>query len=432
MLTVAEALDAIVRQTVPFAPQAMPLAEALGLTLAERVLSDVDSPPFDKALMDGYAVRSEDIRGAGTELEVVEEVTAGRVPSRAVAAGQATRIMTGAPIPEGTDAVVKVEETEAVETVSGERVRILADSARPEQNLIRRGTSMRSGEVVLEAGRQLRAQELSALAEMGCHEVLARRRPTMAVLATGDELVPVSETPGPGQIRNSNETMLAAQIEQAGGQAVSLGIARDEREALRERIESGLQHDVLLLSGGVSAGKLDLVPSELERAGVEQVFHKVRVKPGKPVWFGVLRREEDGDSASGSGSSTGRNSCLVFGLPGNPVSSMVCFELFVRTAMRRLCGQQDAKPQTISARLAHPHSHRDDRETFFPAAFAWTQDGPAVTLMKWHGSSDLQATRDANAMVVFPAEPREHQAGDFVDVILWQADFSEIRMSSAF
>jgi molybdopterin molybdotransferase len=412
MLTVSEALEAILREVDPLAPEARALGDSLGLTLAQQVLSDVDSPPFDKALMDGYAVRSEDISAGGTELTVVDEVTAGRIPSRAVESGQATRIMTGASIPDGVDAVVKVEDTEE----AGEnRVRILADSAQPEQNLIRRGTSMKSGEVVLDAGRPLRAQELAALAEMGCHQVSVRRRPTMAVLATGDELVPVSEKPGPGQIRNSNETMLAAQIDQAGGKSVPLGIARDERSHLREKIEAGLQHDVLLLSGGVSAGKLDLVPSELERAGVEQVFHKVRVKPGKPVWFGVLR----GGNGPAPGASGRRNSCLVFGLPGNPVSSMVCFELFVRTAIRRLCGQQEAKPRSVSARLTHPHIHKDDRETYFPAAFEWSGEGPKVTLMKWHGSSDLQSTRNANAMAVFPAEPREHSAGDLIDVLLW-------------
>ena len=406
MLTVEEALDEILRSVEPLAPEARALGESLGLTLAGQVLSDVDSPPFDKALMDGYAVRSEDILGPETELTVIEELMAGRVPTRGLEAGQGTRIMTGAPIPDGCDAVVKVEETESTNNT----VRILAESARPGQNLIRRGTNMKSGEVVLKSGRTLRAQELSALAEMGCHQVSVRRRPTMAVLATGDELVPVNETPGPGQIRNSNETMLAAQIEPAGGAAVPLGIARDEREHLRERIAVGLKQDVLLLSGGVSAGKLDLVPSELASAGVEQVFHKVRVKPGKPVWFGILKPEE---------ASLGRrNSCLVFGLPGNPVSSMVCFELFVRTAIRQLRGQQDAKPRLISARLAHTHTHRDDRETYFPAAVDWT-DGNRVTLMKWHGSSDLQATRGANAMAVFPAEPREYQVGDSVDVILW-------------
>ena len=412
MLTVSEALEAILREVDPLAPVSRALGESLGLVLAAQVRSDLDSPPFDKALMDGYAIRCADIRGAGAELLIVEEVTAGRVPKRAVEFGQATRIMTGAPIPDGADAVVKVEDTEMVGT---DRVRILAAEAHPEQNVIRRGTSMRSGEVVLEAGRSLRAQELAALAEMGCHQVSVQQRPTMAVLATGDELVPVGETPGPGQIRNSNETMLAAQIEHAGGQAVPLGIAKDEREHLRQWIQAGLQHDVLLLSGGVSAGKLDLVPSELERAGVEQIFHKVRVKPGKPVWFGVLRRKSD----SKTDPACGRNSCLVFGLPGNPVSSMVCFELFVRTAIRRLSGHQDAKPQTISARLAHPHVHNDDRETYFPAAFEWLAEGPVVTLMKWHGSSDLQSTRHANAMAVFPDEPVEYSGGDFVDVILW-------------
>ena len=239
------------------------------------------------------------------------------------------------------------------------------------------------------------------------------------MLATGDELVPVHQTPGPGQIRNSNETMLAAQIEQAGGQARPLGIARDNRPHLRKRISAGLQYDVLLLSGGVSAGKLDLVPSELTRAGVEQVFHKVRIKPGKPIWFGTLRNGNQAAADAEIPSTDSRNSCLVFGLPGNPVSSMVCFELFVRTAIRQLRGESIVEPQRISARLTHPHSHRNDRETYFPATFAWTAEGLTATLVKWHGSSDLQATRDAGAMAVFPAEPHEYQARDLIDIILW-------------
>jgi len=417
MLSVQEALEAILLETTPLRPQSAALDEALGLTLATQVLSDVDSPPFDKALMDGYAVHSSDIVPVETELTVVDEVTAGRMPSCAVAPGQATRIMTGAPLPDGTDAVVKVEQTES--SADGRQVRIISDSIHPGHNLIRRGTNLRCGEVVVEAGRTLRAQELAALAETGCHNVSIRRRPTMAVLATGDELVSVHQKPGPGQIRNSNETMLAAQIKQAGGQAIRLGIARDNRPHLRERIAAGLQHDVLLLSGGVSAGQLDLVPSELTGAGVRQVFHKVRIKPGKPIWFGTLQNKSGVKSDSEIHSPDSRNSCLVFGLPGNPVSSMVCFELFVRTAVRQLRGEQTVEPQRISARLAHPYSHRDDRETYLPATFVWSEGGLRATLVKWHGSSDLQATRDAGAMAVFAAEPHEYQAGDLIDIILW-------------
>ena len=406
MLTVTQALDQIVREVIAFAPERVALSEAMGLVTAEDVVSQEDSPPFDKSLMDGYAVLASDLAAGTRELAVVDEVTAGRTPSCDITAGQATRIMTGAPIPPSASAVVPVEMTELV-SGTPERVRVLIESIDPEKNVIRRGTNKRVGEEIIPAGRLLRAQELAALAELGSAEVLVRRQPVIAVLATGDELVATDQKPGPGQIRNSNETMLCGQVSNAGGVPIALGIARDNREDLRRHIEEGLNADILLLSGGVSAGKLDLVPSELERAGVEQIFHKVRVKPGKPVWFGVLRR--------------GSNSCLVFGLPGNPVSSMVCFELFVRTAIRRLTGQFPATPLSLTARLTQAHSHQDDRETYFPASVEWTADGPTVRLMKWHGSSDLQSTVDANAMVIFPPEPKEYSVNNRVEVILWDA-----------
>jgi molybdopterin molybdotransferase len=403
MLTVSEAFDLILHEIWRAAPVACALSDAFGHVLQTDVRCEDDSPPFDKALMDGYAVVAADVR-IGRELTVVEEVIAGRVPTQTVASGQATRIMTGAPIPDGANAVVRVELTELLDG-EPQRVRINSVSAAPEQDLIRRGTNKRAGDLVVPAGRCLRAQELAALAEMGQHTLNVTPRPDIAVLATGDELVSVDASIGPGQIRNSNETMLVAQIRAAGGNPMPLGIARDSRDDLREHIERGLQNDILLLSGGVSAGKLDLVPSELERAGVRQVFHKVRVKPGKPVWFGML---DDGD-----------RTCCVFGLPGNPVSSMVCFELFVRTAIRQMTGVVPVRPQSLSARLKHSHSHKDDRETYFPAVVDWTSDGPVVSLMNWHGSSDLQSTVDANAMAVFPAEARNYATGESVDIVLW-------------
>lgn len=406
MLTVTEALDRIVREVNPMLPESVALNDALGLITAEDVISQEDSPPFDKALMDGYAVIGSDLSKGTRQLTIVDEVTAGRTPACDIATGQATRIMTGAPTPESATAVVPIEQTEPIEGTS-DQVRILMESIDDEKNIIRRATNKRAGEEIIAGGRRLRAQELSALAELGHAHVTVRRKPVISVLATGDELVTTDQTPGPGQIRNSNETMLCAQVQNAGGVPVPLGIARDNRDDLRRHIKEGLNADILLLSGGVSAGKLDLVPSELEQAGVQQIFHKVRVKPGKPVWFGALRR--------------GSNSCLVFGLPGNPVSSMVCFELFVRTAIRRLTGQAPAIPQSITARLTHAHFHRDDRETCFPAAVDWTVDGPMVRLMNWHGSSDLQSTVDADAMVVFPPEPKEYSINDRVEVVLWDA-----------
>jgi molybdopterin molybdotransferase len=416
MLTVAEALNSILAEVQPLAAERTPLADAQGLHLAEHIIADVDSPPFDKALMDGYAIIASDITDSstqsGTAFEVIEEVTAGRVPQKNVSAGQATRIMTGAPLPDGVDCVIKIEDTDSIGALDagsddGHQVRVLATTARPEQNLIRRGTNMKTGDVVLPAGRLLRPQELAGLAEMGTHQVVAHRQPKVAVLATGDELVGVDQVPGPGQIRNSNETMLTAQIRQAGASPNPQGVARDERDHLRGLIKTGLKNDVLLLSGGVSAGKLDLVPSELAHAGVEQVFHKVQVKPGKPIWFGVLRQQN--------------HVCYVFGLPGNPVSSMVCFEIFVRPALRRLLGDPIPNPKEFIARISHPHQHNDTRTTYFPAFVDTTQDQFAVTLMKWHGSSDLQSTTNANAMAVFPAEPRDYKSGDPVPVILWRS-----------
>ena len=411
MLTVDEALEQILAVVSSFPPQAVPLADALGAVLAADIVSDTDSPPFDKALMDGYAVRSGDVTGETTVLKVIEEVTAGQVATHTVAAGEATRIMTGAPLPDGVDAVVRIEDTEFDDTTGTVAVRL--DSISPNANLMRRGTSMRRGETVLKAGRVLRAQELGAMAEMGVTDVSARRRPRVAILATGDELVPVGETPGPGQIRNSNATMLAAQVRQAGGDPVLLGIARDNRNDLGKKIRDGLAHDILLLSGGVSAGKLDLVPSELEAAGVTQVFHKINVKPGKPLWFGVR------ESTHREGDERGDHPCFVFGLPGNPVSSMVCFELFARTAIRQLMGRPDPRPQPLSAELTHEYAFRGDRQTYHPCRLEWTQNGPRATIATWHGSADLRSTVDTQGLAVFPPGETDFQPGDRIDVIPW-------------
>lgn len=407
MLSVEDALLQILQTVVPFEATAIPLGDALGLSLAGDIVSDTDSPPFDKALMDGYAVRSAEFANGNTAtLRVIEEITAGNVPTKSIGPGEASRIMTGAPMPVGADAVVKIEETQFDE--ANRTVAIETAGVSPGTNMMPRGTTMRAGETVLSAGRLLRPQEIGALAEMGVANVAARRKPTVAILATGNELVPVDQKPGPGQIRNSNEAMIVAQVQRAGGMAAPLGIARDNRPDLSAKIAAGLQNDVLLLSGGVSAGKLDLVPSELEAAGVQAVFHKVHIKPGKPIWFGV--RSATADS---------RNPCYVFGLPGNPVSSMVCFEIFVRTALRQLMGQAEPRPQTVAARILHDHTFRGDRPTYFPCQLEWTESGPAATIGTWHGSADLRSTCDSNALAVFEPGDKQFTAGDRVDVLPW-------------
>ena len=408
MLTIAEALDRLLSIVTPLEPVLTPLSECVGQTLAADVSADLDSPPFDKAMMDGYAVRAADLELDEVALQVVDLVTAGQTPTRAVEARQAIQIMTGAPIPGGADVVVKIEET----VRDGDRVRISTNSKAPGTHIVRQGNSVRKGDVVLRAGLTLNAARIGALAELGRDQVLVYPRPRVAVLATGDELVPVNQTPGPGQIRNSNQEMLVAQIRSSGAVAIPLGIARDERDDLRVKIQEGLQADVLVLSGGVSAGLLDLVPSELAAAGVTEVFHKVEMKPGKPVWFGSRPAEV---SATGFGGPP----TLVFGLPGNPVSSLVCCELFVKTAIRRLMGKSQVLPQAVSARLEHNYAARADRPTYHPARLTWTTEGPLVTLVSWHGSSDLCSTVQANGMAFLSGEARQFRAGDKLETYVW-------------
>lgn len=428
MLTVEQALAAILAEVARAPAETIPLEASLGQILAEEIVSDDDSPPFNKALMDGYAVRAADVTAESKPLRVIEQVTAGQVPRRNVGPGEATRIMTGAPIPDGADAVVPIEETELVPSAAGqscaeqnhdagELVRILSHAVRPGASVLPRGAATKQGDRVLSVGRELRPQEVAALAELGKGTVQVFRSPRVAVLATGDELVPATAIPGPGQIRNSNEPMLVAQVRRAGGIPVPLGVARDERAELRARIQKGLECDMLLLSGGVSAGKLDLVPSELAEAGVRQVFHKIQMKPGKPLWFGVYERPPVGLAPLAL--SDFSEKCYVFGLPGNPVSSMVCCELFVRAALRRVRGVEPAVPSPLRARLTEAYSMQGNRPTYHPASLAWESDGPTVRVVDWLGSADLRATVDANALAVFPAGDRLFAAGEVLDVIPW-------------
>ena len=421
MLSVSEALAAIEATVRPLAPVSISLSNAPGLVLAEDVPADRDSPPFDKALMDGYAVRAEDVPGGRATLRVIEEVTAGQVPRLAVGPGQATRIMTGAPIPVGADAVVQVEHTRAVDGDAA-AVEIETGSIQPGRSVLPRAASARAGDCIVARGARLRPQEIGCLAEVGRSQVLAFPRPRVAVLATGDELVPINATPGPGQIRNSNEAMLVAQLTQAGVMPVPLGIARDNEPALREKISLGLACDALILSGGVSAGMLDLVPSVLSDLGVEQVFHKVRVKPGQPLWFGACREKRPRTASAGADlrsefANHADSPCYVFGLPGNPVSSMVCFELFARTAFRRLMGITPAAPKPWRATLTCEFRHSGPRPTYHPAHLDWTSEGATITPIKWVGSADLIATAGANALAVFSEGEKNYTPGTTIDVI---------------
>lgn len=400
MLSVSEARAKILEQCSPLPPETVPLQSALGRVLAESVASDLDMPPFDKALMDGYAVRSADVGSAGTILTVLEEITAGQTPTLPLAPGQASQIMTGAPLPEGCDAVVPVERTRAL---NDRRVEI-QKPAREGDNLLRRGREMRRGEVVLAAGVTVRPQEIGVLATVGREAVLVVPAPRVAVLATGDELVEGATVPGPGQIRNSNAPMLVAQVTRAGGQPRPLAIARDRLDSLRPLVEEGLRtSEILVLSGGVSAGKLDLVPEVLRDCGVVPHFHKIAMKPGKPLFFGTCERPE------------GKR--YVFGLPGNPVSSFVCFELFLRPAIRRLAGFTDLDLPRVTAALAEGFHYESDRPTYHPAALTPIPLGHRVALVPWFGSADLRAFLAANALLVIAAGSGGAKSGELMTVL---------------
>jgi molybdopterin molybdotransferase len=404
MLSVDEALQKVLERARPKQAVVWPLHDALGLVLAEDVQSDVDSPPHDKSLVDGYAVIAADLADGRAELEIVEELTAGAVPTISLSGGRATRIMTGAPLPPGADAVVMVEHTEVVnDDASLGRVRIAGRRVTAGQNIMRRATSMARGDVVLRAGMVLGAIEIGVLAEVGRTQLRAVGRPTLAVLPTGNELVLPEQSPAAGQIRNSNGPLLLAAARAAGAEPVDLGIARDDARQLRERMARGLECDVLVISGGVSAGVLDLVPSVLKELGVEEVFHKVSLKPGKPLWFGVV--------AGPSGDK------LVFGLPGNPVSSLVCFELFVRPAIGRLAARGDTSLAQLSVALASDHVQRGDRETYHPARLTTVDGRPVIEPLVWQGSGDLRTLVEADALACFPAGEHAYRRGDMIGAL---------------
>ena len=398
MLPVTEAQAIVLEHTRPLPPRDVLLsAAALGLVLAKDVASDIDMPPFDKALMDGYAVRAQDLQEGRGVLHVIEEITAGQSPQLALAAGQAARIMTGAPIPQGADAVIVVERTRLLD---GNRVQIDDKPPRPGQNILGRAREMRRGETVLRAGAVLQPQHFGVLATVGRGSVAVHPAPEVAILPTGDEIVEVSETPRPGQIRNGNSFLLLAQVARAGGVPRQLGIAPDRLDALRALAARGLDSDVLVLSGGVSAGKLDLVPGVLQELGVKAHFHKVEMKPGKPLFFGT------------------RDKTLVFGLPGNPVSSLVCFELFVRPALRKLKALADPGPYLVQAELVEDFPYKTDRPTYHPAAVTSGRAGWQVRAVPWFGSSDLRGLLPANAFVLLPTGEHQHRAGERFPVLV--------------
>jgi molybdopterin molybdotransferase len=375
MLSIEDLQEILRRETPPPVETDVPIEEGIGHALAREIRADRDMPPFDRAMMDGYAVLSSDLKSPAT-LRLVDEIHAGHSGSRPIRSGECARIMTGAPVPEGADAVIQHEETEA----DGDRISIKAPVAAA-LNIAARGEETRAGDVVLKAGTRLRAPEIGIAAAMGCPRISVYRKPTVAVFATGDELVPPEETPNPVQIRNSNAYSICAQVIAAGFKAENAGIGRDSVDSLRPKMASALErHRVLIISGGVSAGERDLVIEALTREGVSQIAHKVAIKPGKPLFFG-----KKGDRR-------------VFGLPGNPLSGLVTFEFFVRPFLGRMCGLDLQRP-TFRARLTSGIRKSTDRTRVLPARLHGDRVEPVIPT----SSGDLNCVTEADAFVIVPA-----------------------------
>jgi len=378
------------------------LLGARGRVLAERVIADRDQPPFDRSTRDGYAVRAEDV-AAGRGMRVVGSVRAGeRWQGQALRESEAVEIMTGAPLPDGADAVVMVEHV----VVVGDALRVQEGrELRVGENVVAREAEARSGDALLPVGRVMDAAEIAVAASCGAASVKVFARLRVAIVATGDELVELAAQPREWEIRNSNSYALAALVEAEGGAAVRLPIARDTLEDLRARIAEGCEADLLLLSGGVSMGKFDLVEQVLAEAGAEFFFTGALIQPGKPIVFGRLPRE-DGQWR------------YFFGLPGNPVSTQVCFHLFVAPVLRALAGRGDVAPRFVEARLSEDVKGGARVTRFLPAELVSAWDGVSVRVVGWQGSGDVAANARGSCYAVLPAGVEGFARGETVRVLL--------------
>ena len=381
-------LDTVGAQTP--AVETVPLAEAAGRVLACDVLSDRSYPPVDRSIRDGFAVRAADMPGT---VKIVGEVRAGEMFGGTVREGQCIRIMTGAPLPDGADAVVMVEYG----TVDGTAM-TTAKTPKPGEFINRAGCETAQGDVVLRRGVRLKFPQIAMLATVGVATVEVYRRPRVAILATGDEIVPVEATPRTFEVRNSNSWALAAQVTAAGGIATVLPVAPDNLEATVRLVEDGLQADLLLLSGGVSAGEYDFVEAALARCGAEFFFTRVKIRPGAPLVFGRARER------------------FFFGLPGNPLSTAVTFEVFARAALELLSGIAEPALQIVEAHLTQELREKGGLTRFLPAIL---DNGMAeVTPIHWKGSSDVPSLARSNAFIIAAPDREHYQEGDAVPVLL--------------
>jgi molybdopterin molybdotransferase len=403
LLPVEAALKTILSAVPPLDSERVPVREALGRVLAQDITARRDVPPWDNSSVDGYAVRAANVASATTEhpvaLTVIEEIPAGRMPTQSVSDGRASRIMTGAPMPAGADAVVMVEDT----ALDRDRVLVRA-AASIGESVRRRGQDVRAGATVVARGRRVRPADAGMAASLGYARIAVGRRPSVGVLATGDELIDVGEPERADRLFDVNSYSIAAQVAEAGGIAVALGIARDTPDALRAALSKLDGLDALIVCGGVSVGKFDFVKDVLTELGMVMDFWRVAMKPGSPMAFGSI------------------NGRPVFGLPGNPVSSMVTFEVFVRPALLRMAGARDVDRPVVTAELAEDVTKAPGK-THYVRARLW-RDG-ARLMAAPTGSQDsgvLTSMVKADGLLVLGQATERIKAGANVDVRLLQGD----------
>lgn len=386
MIDIAEAIRLVERETAAIGTESVALVDSVGRVLAEPIIADTDMPPFDRSQMDGFAVRSSDTSNPPCELKIVGESVAGRGwHGRPLAAGEAVRIMTGAPLPTGADAVQMLELASLKQDASGELV-TFPEAVKPGKHVIAKGAESTADEQIFPAGETITSQMIAAMAAFGYDRVTVGRKPRVAVLSTGSEIVPVGSTPGNDQIRNSNSPMLAVLACRAGGETQEMPLVPDDLDSLKTSIaEAAYKNDILIISGGVSVGKYDLTKDALRQIGAEIFFHRIRLKPGKPAVFARL------------------GSTIVFGLPGNPVSTAVTFHLFVRLALLRMQGASSPSLSRGFAIALKKFKGVADRDAFIPAAVSTDANGRATaTPLKWLGSSDFTGFAHADSLVFVP------------------------------
>jgi molybdopterin molybdotransferase len=397
MISVEEASAILLSNLPERKEERVPFQLALGRILAESLVATSDVPPFHRSAVDGYAVRAADVENAPVELTAAGESRAGKGMPGKLRAGEAIAIMTGAPVPEGADAVQMVELCRL--SKAGRSVTILR-SVKANENIAACGSEARAGTIVLESGHRVGPAEVAVMATFGYSEVKVYRRPSIAILATGDELVEFDQAPRQDQIRNSNAYCLSSQLRYMGLDSDYLGIVPDEKDEMRRKMLSGLERDVLIITGGVSMGEYDFVRNVFQDLGLEILFSKVAIKPGKPTVF--ARR---GDK-------------LVFGLPGNPISALVTFECFVRPALGRLCGMIRPELPRMKGELLADMKQTPGRTAFLPAWVFWEEDGWKVEPLPWRSSADIIGFTRANATFIFPKNRESLRRGEIVELML--------------